>query len=722
MNANQTPPPEQPEQASNASRTRTPNRLPWRVLRIAQYALTTIVALWGLWLIGSTVLETLQGGNFSVLLLQVLLLATYLLFFIGFQLAFVYLILSRTRIVWLLPHQMPYRFADYAGNPEALAAVARMVALLRSIRVVATPESAALGGLLINGPAGTGKRHLARILAAEARVPYGYISATSLKTSRFGLGPLKVTMAYRRARKLAREYGACVLLLDELEAIAHRDQTSQDNTGVYQELLLQINPPVAHPGWWVRWLRWATLRGSQQQQGRVLTVGITNDASTLDPALFTPERFGRQITLGLPNAAERRAFLEYALTRLPYETLPLDRLVQVTAGYSPALIKQVLDEALLYSRAAGRSAVQEADIWRALESRPLPSAIRSDPADSADSADEPEAEPLLTETERRRIAYHKAGYAFAQATLRPGGHPDTVLVRLHEQENPDALVDALELLLLPGSTYQGALTREELLTELQMLLAGQAATEELLGVQTTAAIEDLRQATRIATLLVGAFGMGQTLFSYLTLPADAWERALYSGTLREQVETLLREQAAEVRGVIARHHATVTLLADALLLCDELTRGDVQRLLESETTPVQAAALGSDETPALPVAATVSEELLQPARVLVARRVSPTAFLRNGGSAPNPAEPLYPVYQSPVPAEDEPEAPAEPLHNAPAEPSEPNEPSEPSEPNDASRNPATKPIWSDLYESWGPPPPEAGDDPDRPDEPRRPRS
>ncbi|NJL34556.1 MAG: ATP-binding protein [Chloroflexaceae bacterium] len=189
------------------------------------------------------------------------------------------------------------------------------------------------------------------MIAAEAGVPYGYLSAASLKTSRLGMGPLKVAMTYRRARKLANEYGACVLVIDEFDTLA-------DGSGTWYEVRLQNSSPLYSGGRWSNLGRWLTLEGAPSQTGRVLTVGIVHTRSTALPEPLTDHRFTRHITTNLPDATARRALLVRLLanTGSDMHTMPaaLNDIVAMTEGYTPAALHQLVNEAQLYAQAEQR--------------------------------------------------------------------------------------------------------------------------------------------------------------------------------------------------------------------------------------------------------------------------------------------------------------------------------------------------------------------------------
>jgi ATP-dependent Zn protease len=395
-----------------------------------------------------------------------------------------------------------------------------------------------------------------------------------------GMGNIKVMMLYRKARKLAKEYGACILFIDEIDAIGGARSTSLmggaapgagigfepggkanvmmgmggmgAGSGLLNELLLQMDPPPEDPSWFGKLLRTFGLRRKKPEMPAVLTVAATNLAETLDAALLRPGRFDRKIVVEHPDANGRRDILEYYLGKVKHEPMPIDRMVSDTIGYTPVAIRFIVNEAVIHAHFDNRQAINYWDFTHAREMHEygLRQPIRG-----------------MSYEERRRIAYHEAGHAYAAVKLLRKQRLTKVTIIRHG--------NALGFAAWKPEEEIHTSTKVELLNRIQIALASRAAEELFLDIQMTGVTGDLMSATGIATYMVGAYGMDNSFYSYLTFGMDS----MRSAELKKQVESILALEFRKVKHLLEQNREAVAAIAEALILRNELTDIDVNDIL-----------------------------------------------------------------------------------------------------------------------------------------------
>ncbi|MBE0690683.1 MAG: AAA family ATPase, partial [Anaerolineae bacterium] len=396
-------------------------RLPYRIARL-------IRRLWLPALLLGVVLVALLDAEVMRSIVNILGFLFQLLFAIGyivFQFVILFWFLARTRMYTIMPGQGTegVSFKDYRGQPEILEQAEQIVTLLRGVKAFENSGGEPLNGLMLEGPPGTGKTWLAQAISTEAGVPFFYLDTSSLQAMFMGVGPMKVMSLYSKARKAAKEYGAAVIFLDEIDALGARGGVAQTgggnnnnpmggmggDMGLLSTMLIEMSGFSLEHGWRAKLRTWfyktILRRNPPPLTKRLLTIGATNRISALDPALLRPGRFDKKLRVDAPDMDGRRDIFEYYLSKMSHdETMVPAVLASETPGYTPADIKYLLNESLRYALFDGRRYMTYRDFQLAKPEHEM--GLRS---------------PIknLSKEAKERLAYHEAGHAVAVRIFMP---------------------------------------------------------------------------------------------------------------------------------------------------------------------------------------------------------------------------------------------------------------------------------------------------------------
>jgi cell division protease FtsH len=522
-------------------------------------------------------------------LLQALILVSFIL--IQFIALFWFLARGNTYVIY--PREYDITFDDVRGQEAAVRATKEVLRLFLGFKQFREMGGYPPHGILFEGPPGTGKTLMAKAVAGASSVPFLYASGSGFANMFLGIPQLKMRRLFSKARAMSDKYGGAVIFVDELDAIGgSRGAISQQfaprgdapqriimgggmmggGLGVINELLVQMDGLVMPRGLWRHVRRLLRVGKAKVPFYNILIIGATNRAQTLDPALLRPGRFDRKIHVGLPDAEGREDIARYYLAKVRHEPLDIQKLARMTKGYSPARIKNVVNEALIFALQDRRDALRWDDLWQAklVEEIGLKQPVK------------------YTEREKIMVATHEAAHAVASYTLQRGERQIQVIT-IQKRESALGLVHGQEI----EESYLD--TQRQVLAEIQVFLAGLAAEEIWFGQSTSGPTSDLRAATFFAAQYVGMFGMGESLISHNVfqpsmMDGDPIKAILSDRERKKEVHDLLESCRRQVRSLLEQKRQVVEGIRDALLEREELIGDEIEELMarlgEREPLPV----------------------------------------------------------------------------------------------------------------------------------------
>ncbi|HEX3824283.1 MAG TPA: AAA family ATPase [Mycobacteriales bacterium] len=516
------------------------------------------------------------------------------------------------------PEQIDVRMSDVVGIEPVKEEVIRSINLFLAHKAFAsemggTPRR----GLLFEGLPGTGKTHTAKAMAAEAGVPFLFVSGTSFQSMFYGATAGKIRAYFKVLRKTALAEGGAIGFIEEIDAIGGTrngmSMTSLDGVakslqccgsleslpatflsasrpvinraisegvgGVVNELLVQMqsfDEPMGSQRFWGGCASGLNkllpahrqIPRPKPRHANILLIAATNRADSLDPALLRPGRFDRSLTFSVPDQKGRRALTDHFLVKRSHHDELDDRerrnvLASVTQGYTPVMIEQLLDEALVNAVRRGDNKMN----WKDVESARLTLQIGV-------------GQPVgYTDHEKRLIATHEAGHATTAYLMAPSRRLEVLSIIKRR--------DALGMLAHGDSEEVYTRSRKDLIGLIQISLGGQCAEEVFFGDVTTGPAGDLLYATNVAAQMVGAAGMAGTLVSFAAIQGNTFNdtnlvgRVLGDPDGRRRVEELLQEQKVAVKGVLEANQHLVAALCDALLEREELVGKEISAVLDA---------------------------------------------------------------------------------------------------------------------------------------------
>ena len=441
-------------------------------------------------------------------------------------------------------------FADVAGQDEAKEALTEIVDFLHNPNKYASIGAKLPKGALLVGSPGTGKTLLAKAVAGEAGVPFFSISGSDFVEMFVGVGASRVRDLFKEAAKVA----PCIIFIDEIDTIGKSRDASKFGGG-NDEREQTLNQLLAE------------LDGFDPSKG-VIVLGATNRPEVLDKALLRPGRFDRRITVDRPNLAGRLATLQVHTRNIKLaEDVNLEKIAQATAGCVGADLANLVNEAALRAVRKGRRAVNQDDLLVSFELVIAGSEKKG---------------TVITEEEKRIIAYHEVGHALVAAKQKNAQPVSKITIVPHTQ-------GALGYTLHLPEEEKFLMSREDILTEIRTLLAGRSSEEVVCNTMTSGAANDIERATEMARNLVARFGMCEE-FDMMALGSVQSQyldggysmtcaQETYAAADRETIK-ILRQCHEEAKQILRENRELLDKIAAYLLKKETITGQEMMAIIE----------------------------------------------------------------------------------------------------------------------------------------------
>ena len=446
-------------------------------------------------------------------------------------------------------------FKDVAGQDEAKESLQEIIDFLHNPQKYADIGAKLPKGALLVGSPGTGKTLLAKAVAGEANVPFFSISGSDFVEMFVGVGASRVRDLFQQAAKVA----PCIIFIDEIDAVGRSRDSRYGSNSEQEQTLNQLLGEID---------------GFDSSKG-IVCLAATNRPEILDKALLRPGRFDRRIIVDRPNLQGRLDTLKVHTRKIKLaEDVDLRKIAQATAGAVGADLANLVNEAALRAVRHKRKAVNQEDLMVSFETV---------------IAGTEKKNTVLTDMEKRIVAYHEVGHALVAALENHSQPVSKITIVPHT-------TGALGYTMQMPEEEKYLHTLQELQTELRTLVGGRAAEEVVFGVQTTGAANDIQRATALARNMVAQYGMSKALG--LMAPGSVSHQYLETQTYLDcsqetaalvdrEVQKMLSTALEQVKELLRQHRNLLDEVSLYLLSKETITGEELMTYVnrEGETTP-----------------------------------------------------------------------------------------------------------------------------------------
>ena len=457
---------------------------------------------------------------------------------------------GKSKAKMYMEKQTGVTFKDVAGQDEAKESLKEIIDFLHNPQRYTDIGAKLPKGALLVGSPGTGKTLLAKAVAGEAGVPFFSMSGSDFVEMFVGMGASRVRDLFQQAAKVA----PCIIFIDEIDAVGRSRDNRYGNNSEQEQTLNQLLSEID---------------GFEPSKG-IVCLAATNRPEILDKALLRPGRFDRRIIVDNPNFQGRLDTLKVHTRKIKLaEDVDLKKIAQATAGAVGADLANLVNEAALRAVRMGRKAVNQEDLLVSFETV---------------IAGTEKKNTVLTEMEKRLVAYHEVGHALVSALEKHAQPVSKITIVPHTS-------GALGYTMYLPEEEKFLSTRQELEVELRSLVGGRAAEQLVFGVQTTGAANDLQRATQLARSMVSQYGMTKELglMTTATTQNSYLDGTPYMDCSQEtaskvdmEVKKLLEEAFADATKILADHRGLLDEVSEYLLLKETITGEELMTYVNAE--------------------------------------------------------------------------------------------------------------------------------------------
>lgn len=459
------------------------------------------------------------------------------------------------------------KFSDVAGIDEVKDELKELVDYIQNSSKYAAMGARAPKGVILYGPPGTGKTLIAKAVAGEANCNFFATSGSAFEDMLVGVGAKRVRDLFAKARKNKPS----IIFIDEIDSVASKRGKNDvmGGSGIADQTINQLL---------------AEMDGFASDAG-VIVIAATNRLDVLDEAILRPGRFDRQIQVTLPDIKGREAILKiHSKNKNISSEVNLLDVARRTPGFSGAQLENVLNEAAILAVRKNKIVIKSADIDEAIDR------VIGGPARHG---------RVITDFEKKQIAYHEAGHALV------GLHSKNteVVQKITIIPRGDAAGYTMQT---PAEQEKTIQTKEDLLNQVRMTLGGRAAEEVIYGPNqiTTGAANDLYKVSRIIKAMVLSLGMskiGLTQFVPSEGNVSPFQSKMFSeATAREldlEIEKLIQSEYKKAKDIIKNHKKELDLIVETLLVLETIVKEQIDYIHQNLKLPPEVQSMRKKQNP-----------------------------------------------------------------------------------------------------------------------------